>query len=376
MGKLRPKRLALVWSQFAAYHVDRCEALAALAAEMAEIYAIEVATSSKLYAWAPSGSVAGAKKITLFQDNKFEEVSSLRRFAKLFSQLVQCDHVFMGIGYHEPEIIPLVWILRLFGVKTYLMIDSKYDDSPRKNWFEFLKSVGLSAYSGALVAGRRHREYVQFLGFQNRPVLLGYDCVSIDRMKKIADDDHHVVSWHERDFLFVGRFVAKKNILNMLDAFHRYCEQAASSSRRLILMGDGPQRAEIMGRIRDLGLTEKVIMTGFLPINEVATAISKSLALLLVSDEEQWGLVVNEAVALGIPVIASASCGSTDLLVRNLVNGFVVEARSAEAISAAMLKMVQSEDQWRAMAKASSTFEQMADVGFFANSVMQLAGLK
>ncbi|WDF72855.1 glycosyltransferase [Novosphingobium sp. KACC 22771] len=376
MGKARPKRLALVWSQFAAYHVDRCEALAALTAGKVDIYAVEVATSSHLYAWEPSGAIRGTKKITLFHGKKFEEIAPLHRFLKLFVQLVKCDQVFWGIGYHEPEIIPLIWLLRLFGVKAYLMMDSKYDDSPRQNWFEFLKSIGLSAYSGALVAGHRHRQYVEFLSFRNRPVLLGYDCVAMARFQKFNVEDSNKVDWQDRDFLFVGRFVAKKNILKLIDAFNMYCEYAKEDARRLILVGDGPQRPEIMRKIVDLGLHGQVIMTGFLPSDEVAKAMGISLALLLVSYEEQWGLVINEAVALGLPVIASANCGSTDLLVRNLVNGLVVEPRSVEAICAAMVRMAGSEEEWQAMSKASSRFEQFADVSFFANSVIELAKIE
>jgi glycosyltransferase involved in cell wall biosynthesis len=84
-------------------------------------------------------------------------------------------------------------------------------------------------------------------------------------------------------------------------------------------------------RIAELGLEDRVVFTGFLQEEAVAAAMDRALALVLVSIEEQWGLVVNEAVSLGLPVIVSAQAGASDLLVRNLVNGYVVQPGDHEA---------------------------------------------
>jgi glycosyltransferase involved in cell wall biosynthesis len=90
---------------------------------------------------------------------------------------------------------------------------------------------------------------------------------------------------------------------------------------------------------------------------------------VLVSCEEQWGLVVNEALAVGLPVIASGQVGSCDALVRNLVNGFVVESGSAEAIGRAMYEMAADAGQWQDMAKASRARAWLGDAERLADAI-------
>jgi hypothetical protein len=97
-----------------------------------------------------------------------------------------CRTVFMGIPYSGRDVIVLSWLLRLVGVRVCMMSDPKFDDMPRNVWFELVKSLLLTAYRGALVAGRRQVAYLHFLRFRRRPVLMGYDVVSGDRLRALA----------------------------------------------------------------------------------------------------------------------------------------------------------------------------------------------
>ena len=73
--------------------------------------------------------------------------------------------------------------------------------------------------------------------------------------------------------------------------------------------------------------------------------------------------------ALGVPVIVSNEVGSRDLLVRNLVNGFVVDTNSPEAIGAAMRRLAEDEPTWRAMALAAAERAWMGDAGRLADAL-------
>jgi glycosyltransferase involved in cell wall biosynthesis len=84
--------------------------------------------------------------------------------------------------------------------------------------------------------------------------------------------------------------------------------------RRLLLVGNGPLEGALRDRAAELGLGDAVVFCGFLQSTEVANLLSRALALVLVSVEEQWGLVVNEAVALGLPVIVSEYVGHATFL--------------------------------------------------------------
>lgn len=363
--------VGLLWAQFSAYHVDRCEAVARRMADKARVVTFEVSTTSTTYAWEPSSDIAGAEKITLFPGEAFEKISRMRRFRKLFGALRKCDMVFFGVSYNEPDVIALSWLLRLWGVKVFMMTASKFDDFPRAVWFEALKALILSSYRGAIVGGRRQADYLRFFGFRKRVVLPGYNSVGLDRVRAQGGSVLAPAgpAFEDRHFIFVGRFVSKKNLFNLIEAYAIYIGMAGETARRLVLLGSGPLQSALRERLDALGIADKVDFPSFLPAAEVSSALSRSLALVLVSTEEQWGLVVNEALAFGLPIVASFPLGSCDALIRNLVNGFVVEPESIKGIAAAMHGISADRREWERMVAQSHSRAWMADSERFADAV-------
>jgi L-malate glycosyltransferase len=370
VSRRNPIKLGLIWAQFAAYHVDRCESVARRLAGRAEVMAIEVATTSADYAWEPSGAIAGAKKQTLFPGQSFDDVPIMRRFMAMFRAARQCDIVCIGISYGLLDAILLSWALRLFGTKTIVFSESKFDDLPRSAWFEFMKALVLGSYTAAIVGGRRHMEYFRFLGFRRRPVLPGYDSVGVDRIRaQAAAGVSGEAAFADRPFLFVGRFVDKKNLVTLLYGYGSYVASAGNRPRRLILAGSGPAGEALHALTEELGIAELVDFPGFLTADAVSRALAGAAALVLVSREEQWGLVVNEALALAVPVIVSNEVGARDLLVRNLVNGYVTDSNCPHSIGEAMLRLVDEEAAWRKMSVASRERAWMGDAERIADAI-------
>jgi L-malate glycosyltransferase len=364
-------RVGLAFDQFATYHVDRCEAVAARLGDRCEVVAVEVASASQTYAWKPSGEVRGAAKITLFPGAVSETIGTVRKFRALFGALWRCRWVFIGIPSSAPEIVLLSWALPLVGARVVMMTESKYDDFPRRIAYELLKAVLYLPYRGAIVGGRRQVEYLRFLGFRRRPVLPGYDTVNLDRVR---DQSGHPPApegkpFAERSFLFVGRFVPKKNLLTLLDAYARYRALAGEAGRDIVLVGSGEMREEMDRKIAAHGIEAAVRLPGFLDAAEVAQTMSASLALILPSTEEQWGLVVNEAIACGLPVIASEAVGARDSLVREFENGYVCRSDSVEGMAQAMLEMGADEARWRAMCERSLELNWLGHSDRFADAV-------
>ena len=330
---------------------------------------MEVATRSEIYAWEPSGNVSGARKITLFPGQSFEAVPAIRRYLAMLRAVRTCDVVCVGLSYAQIDAILLSWTLRLLGKRVIVFSDSKFDDRQRSVGFEVLKSIILSCYSGAIVAGRRQLDYFRFLGFRKRPVLPGYDTVDVERIRRQAGDDTSVrANFEARPFVFVGRFVAKKNLFTLLAAFAVYAAAAGPTPRRLCLVGGGEDEARLRQAANELGIGGLVDFPGFLDAPAVARALSGALALVLVSSEEQWGLVVNEALAVGLPVIVSFEVGSRDALVRNLVNGFVVESNNVDSIARAMHEICDRET-WQRLAAASHQRAWLGDCGRLADAI-------
>ena len=366
----RPLRIGILFAQFAAYHVDRIEAAARLLAGHAEVIAVEVAQASATYAWSPSGEVQGAAKRVLFTGEAYEQIGRWRRLRAQYAALKDCDTVFVGIGYNEPDILALACALRLRGRRVVLMSESKADDFPRHWLRERIKALLLLPFTAALVGGPRQVAYLRALGFGRRRVVTGYDGVSIDRVRKLGGSAQ--VAAQDRPFVFVGRFVAKKNIVFLVEAYARYRQQAGASARRLVLVGGGELEAQVRSRIAKLGLDDAVEITGFVDAPQVAAHLASARALLLPSTEEQWGLVVKEALALDLPVAVSRAVGSHDTLVRHGVNGFVLAPDDGAAWAEAMLALGGDEGRWEAMRQASRALAPAGDTQRFAEGVEAL----
>lgn len=366
----------MIWAQFASYHIDRAEAVGRRLGHGWEVLAVEVATASRTYQWQPSGQIEAARKLTLFPGQVYDDLPWHRRLRAQWAALRGCRVVFVGIGYDRPDILCLGWLLRLSGCKVVMLTDSKFDDRRRWALREAGKAVLLRCFSAAIVAGRRQRDFVRMLGFGGRrPILPGMDTISIARVRSLARrTGHHPVPFAAREFVFVGRFVPKKNLLRMIEAYGAYVRQAGAAAHRLRLVGAGPLEPAMRDLIDRLGIGQWVHFAGFLPDSAVSPVLASALALVLLSTEEQWGLVINEAVALGVPVIASFAVGAGDALVRSGRNGYLVESGAVEGMAAAMAQIASSAAQWQRMAAGSEARGWLADAERFADAVEVLVG--
>ncbi len=374
MASRGTRRVALLFAQFSAYHIDRCQAVARRLGGRAEVLAVEVATSSTTYAWEASGEVAGARKVTLFPGSNYDTLSWPRRLWRQLAALWRCDTVMIGIGYNQVDIILLSWLLTLLGVRVVLLSESKFDDKPRTVWKELAKALILSPYSAAIVGGHRHVAYFRFLGFGKRRVIPGYDTVGLERIRAMGGGvlAPQGPAHGARDFVFVGRFVDKKNLTELVEGYAIYAKAAGPKARRLVLIGSGREEAAIKASADTHGVTGQIDFPGFLGASEVAARLSGALALVLPSVEEQWGLVVNEALAFGLPVIVSPAVGSGDALVRNLQNGFVIELGAPEGIAAAMHMLAADAQVWRRMVEASHQRAWLGDTARLADAAEAL----
>lgn len=365
--------IGIVFAQFAAYHVDRCEAVGARLKGRFRVRAVEVATTSATYAWEASGEVRGCEKVTLFAGRSFEQVGRFARFIAEYRALRRCRFVFVGLSYGLTDAIALSWSLRLTGSRVIVLTESKFDDYRRYWWREAGKALLLGAYHAGIVGGRRQVEYLRFLGFRRRPVLPGYDTVGVDRVRRqAAAGARSAVAWQDRPFVFVGRFVPKKNLAVLLQAYAAYVGLGTGQPRRLVMIGDGPLRRELTELAGVLRIGGWIDWPGFLPADGVSRRLADGLALCLVSTEEQWGLVVNEAAALSLPIIASHQVGACDALVRNGVNGFVVEPQDITQIAQCMARLAADRELWTSMSRASHDCASLGDAERFADAVEQL----
>lgn len=373
----RRPAVVFLWNQFAPYHVDRLAAVADALGSRASVSGIEVAQRSARYAWAPSAGDGRFRHLVLAPGKSREEVGPATRLARLAGALIRLrpTHAFL-CHYNQVEVLVCAWLARLCGVRVFTMFDSKFDDKPRRLWRELAKRIFIAPYHGALTAGGRSTDYVRLLGLPARRTAHGYDSVSIARVRDLAGTPPAPdgVAHAARDFVVVGRFVAKKNLKTAVAAYARYRELAAAAGeapRGLVLCGDGPLRGELEQEVADRGL-DGVSFAGFLQAPEVAAMLGRALALLLPSVEEQWGLVVNEALAMGVPVLASTRVGAADGLLRAGVNGMLFDPFEVEGMARTMLALAGDAAAWRRLAAGARDTADAGDVDRFVAGVRRL----
>jgi glycosyltransferase involved in cell wall biosynthesis len=373
-GDRRLPRVLFLWESFGPHHVDRCEACVVEFGDRFEICGVEIATFDANYQWRGSIGADAFAKITLFPGVVRQEIRTWRCFLRILATCwkLRAKYIFL-CNYDAPAIFLAALALRLLGRRLVIMQDSKFDDKQRYLLREALKSLLYRPYQAALVAGHRTRSYLTFLGIPERRIFIGYDTVSTARIRDCAGAAPAPggVPHEERHFTVVARFVPKKNLGLALDAFAAYVAQAPGAPRALHLCGSGELEPALRDQAARLGLAN-VHFRGYLQEHEIAQVLASSLALILPSVEEQHGLVINEAIAMGVPVLASDNCGARDLLVRSGVNGYIFEPDNAEGLAHFMRLLDEDREEWARLAQGAHRFEAAADTSFFVDAVGQV----
>ncbi|MGE0422883.1 MAG: glycosyltransferase [Reyranellaceae bacterium] len=167
--------------------------------------------------------------------------------------------------------------------------------------------------------------------------------------------------------LYAAKLIERKAPLDLVEAFAAATRQTDAV---LLMAGDGELRARIEARIAELGATERIRLLGFQPQRQLAALYELCDLFVLPSQRETWGLVVNEVMNAGRPVIASDRVGSAHDLVRDGVNGFVYPVGDIAALSARLGESLADRVRLAAMGRESRRV--IDGWGFEQN----LAGLK
>lgn len=148
----------------------------------------------------------------------------------------------------------------------------------------------------------------------------------------------------------VGRLVERKRMSAVIDAVRRARERGLHVDAEIV--GDGPERERLWRSAADLG--GSVTLSGFKDSDEVAKALWRAEAFILLASDEPWGLVVNEALAAGLPVILDREIGCVEDLLQDGINGFRVDENLPSSVDAALLKLALEPDLRLRMGRESA----------------------
>src|SRR4029077_2807062 len=347
----RKPAVAVVFHHIGPYHHARLNATA----DRFSVTGIE--WSGKAYdAWGAATTPARYHKVSLFPEATAQYPGNAKLKQAFWEALERTrpDVVAVNGWNNFGSLIAANCCLRR-RIPMVVMSESSRQDESRTWWKEAIKRRMVDLFSAAVVGGKRHVEYLVELGMPRERVVIGYDVVDNDHFRQNAGEIRRQRSevrqkyaLPENYFLASARFIEKKNLPRLVQAYAEYrrrSEIAAKMPWDLVLLGDGPLREALNSQLSTLHLIEHVHLPGFKPYDELPVYYALANAFVHASTTEQWGLVVNEAIASGLPVIVSNRCGCAPELVNG--NGFTFDPTNEDELATRLLEMASLSDQER-----------------------------
>ena len=208
-----------------------------------------------------------------------------------------------------------LWAAKRMRIPVLVRGDSHLD-TPRAAWKRWAKAVTypvfLRRFDGALIVGMRNRAYWRHYGYPETRMFDSPHCVDNDWFAARATPRARIelrerlgVSPETKLVLFVGKLLPFKRPLDLIEA--AALARGNGEAVEVLVAGAGPLESELRARARALGV--QVHFLGFCNQTEMPAAYAASDLLTLPSSSETWGLVVNEALACGRPILVSDAVG-------------------------------------------------------------------
>jgi glycosyltransferase involved in cell wall biosynthesis len=258
-------------------------------------------------------------------------------------------------GYYEPAMNLVLFYCRLKGIKVVISADSTEGDNPNVWWREALKRFIVTKAQGFFCYGSKSAEYIYKLGMKPKHILVANNAVDNQRVESVYKEaifdrksNKEAYNLRKYNFIYVGRLISVKNLDNLLAAY----KPLTDSEWGLIILGDGSEEEKLKQYVAENHLEGVRFIVG-----QAWYDVPKILALgdvfILPSYSEPWGLVVNEAMACGMPVIVSNKCGSAYDVVQEDQNGYTFDPYNVEELTNVFNKFVEEPEKIAMFGKKS-----------------------
>lgn len=288
----------------------------------------------------------------LLFDRFIEDTTPAERARALLSRLrtFRPDVLYLT-GYYDPaQLLLLAWA-KLTGVRVVMQNESTAADNPPGGWRDAVKRLILSQCDGFFCFGTLAANYLLGLGVPSRKIRLRKNAVdnqallaTYQRAWPTRIVEQHRLALKPKNLIFVGRLIEVKNLMTLLDAFAKARQGGAGSDWGLLFLGDGPLADPLRQRTDELGLTDAVHLLPGRAWYRVPDVLALADVLVLPSRSEPWGLVVNEAMVCGLPVVVSDRCGCVADLVQNERNGFIFDPEQPSQLADCLMRIMTMTD--------------------------------
>jgi glycosyltransferase involved in cell wall biosynthesis len=244
-------------------------------------------------------------------------------------------------------------------------MDNAWLATPKQRAGELISRWFVQPLADAVwLPGERQTDFAVRLGFRQSAILRGlYSCdqPALERVHSSRLADRLPVP---HSFLFVGRFVSTKGVIQLVEAHHLYRE-TSSDPWPLVCCGAGPLRDELEGR-------PGIRVEGFVQPDALLTMLATSGCLVLPSSFEPWAVVVHEATSAGLLVLASDKVGAAVHLVQSHYNGYIFDNMDVKGLAALMSHVASLSDaRLDSMSRASHLLSKQFSPALWADTLLE-----
>ncbi len=355
------KRLVFLWGYWGPYHYARFRGARQCAGEGFSVHGLELFRSSGIYDYTTLEGYDDIEHVNVgAHEMQFYPMGMLREALPALKRL-RPDVLFVPSYWHWSLVMNLR--ARLRGTRIVMMNETHAGTERATGLKRWIKGQIVSRFHAGLVGGSPHRRYYASLGLDEERIFPGYDVVDnaffeaeAARVRTDAEAARQQLALPPDYFMSLGRMVAKKNLPRLVSAFLKL-NQPNGRPMHLVFVGSGDVEPELRRLCAEGGLPvvdhlraadapeprpaydpaqPAVHFYGFRQIDQNPIFYALARAFILPSLYEEWGLVVNEAMACATPVIASKTLGSAEDLVLPEQTGLTIDPENEADLQAAL----------------------------------------
>mgnify|MGYP003113771137 CR=1 FL=1 len=393
-GAKKQKKALIVWGNWGPYHYSRFKGFKEACTDRGiQPIGLELFQKSNIYEWSTTQQETSVKHFSFGeQEMAFPIWKCLTQLLPYLWKL-KADYALVPSYWHWSLFINIV--CRLRGAKIIMMNESHADTERAKGVKRGLKKLIVKRFHAALVGGKPHVRHFESLGMKPGSIFPGYDAIDVNYFAEQADvirsnaaKNHALLNLPDRYFLSLSRMVEKKNLPGLVEAYSHLNTRSMSPVPHLVFVGSGPLEKRVREAVRayeiplydheegkEVGTidnqTKGIHFYGFRQIDVNPIFFTLADAFIMPSLWEEWGLVVNEALACSTPVIVSANAGCAEDLVIEGQTGYKIDPRNIESITTAMSHIAEDSTDLASMGAAGLSLVRTFDCNNFGINALR-----
>lgn len=245
------------------------------------------------------------------------------------------DIIFIA-GNTTPYLLSVLWAK--IRQKPCVMVSDTAFERYRSGIKRLIKSQAINLlYDAIFTTGTIAKRYRISQGIPEQKIWTGLYVTDNQRFCREMNFDGNLVNIPSTPFfLFVGRLSREKNVDSLIKAYNNY--KKGGGSWKLVISGSGPLESELKSLVPE-EYKDDIYFTGWTGYDRLPYLYKSASCFILPSIFEPWGVVVNEAMAAGLPILISKNCGCVEDLCVEGVNGFSFDPMNIDEITGLMFRI-------------------------------------